>query len=44
MEDYAILYGGEPDLYRCGVIIGYSMNDTIVVFDRIRENIKQFPQ
>jgi len=24
-------------------IVGYSINDTIVVFDRIRENIKRYP-
>ena len=24
------------------LIIGYSMNDTVVVYDRIRENIKKF--
>ena len=23
-------------------IVGYSMNDTVVIFDRIRENIKKF--
>jgi len=25
-------------------IIGYSVNDTIVIFDRIRENLKKFPR
>ena len=25
-------------------IIGYSVNDTIVIFDRVRENSKQMPR
>ena len=25
-------------------IVGYSMNDTVVIFDRIRENLKKFPK
>ena len=26
------------------VVLGYSINDTIVVFDRIRENLKEYPE
>ena len=33
-----------PILAALLTIIGYSINDTIVIYDRIRENIKKFPK
>ena len=38
-EDYAIKIN-LPEIAALLTIIGYSINDTIVVFDRIRENLK----
>ena len=41
------LYGKEIDLPIIAAfltIIGYSLNDTIIIYDRIRENIGKFPQ
>lgn len=40
------LFGGQLDLSMVAAvltIIGYSVNDTIVIFDRIRENLKLHP-
>ena len=42
-----MLIGGEIDLVIVAALLtiaGYSINDTIVVYDRIRENIKKFPK
>ncbi|MCX7641431.1 MAG: protein translocase subunit SecF [Elusimicrobiales bacterium] len=42
-----ILVGGELDLVIVAALLtiaGYSINDTIVIYDRIRENIKKFPK
>ena len=38
-KDYAIKIN-LPEIAALLTIIGYSINDTIVVFDRIRENLK----
>lgn len=46
MEGSSVLNGGRPDVYRSYLltIIGYSINDTVVVFDRIRETIALYPK
>jgi SecD/SecF fusion protein len=39
-----VLFGGELSLIHVGALLtiaGYSINDTIVIFDRIRESLKQ---
>lgn len=42
-----IMVGGEIDLVIVAALLtiaGYSINDTIVVYDRIRENLRKFPK
>lgn len=42
-----IIVGGEIDLVIVAALLtiaGYSINDTIVIYDRIRENLKKFPK
>lgn len=44
---YFLLFYKEVDINVIGailVVLGYSINDTIVIFSRIRENIKKLPQ
>ena len=42
MAYYAFLTADRPGIYL--TIIGYSVNDTVVVFDRVRENIGLYPK
>lgn len=42
-----IIIGGEIDLVIVAALLtiaGYSINDTIVIYDRIRENLRKFPK
>jgi multisubunit Na+/H+ antiporter MnhG subunit len=40
-----LLAGDRPDVHRCYLtVIGYDINDSVVVFDRIRENLRLHPK